>query len=230
MVDLQKNEITFFGKITAGATHEMKNVLAIINESSGLIEDLMAMAPEASPYHERYQKALTTIKAQVKRGVELTTRLNHFAHSPDSTIKQIDLNEITEQIIELSQRFARLKNVVLKTSPPTPPEQPFHLVTNPVQLQMALFAGIECWLSLASPGNQINIYPLKKENGCTFIMECKGNFNEKNKLADRLLTTEKWSLLQNIISGLAGKIELDETTSRLQMLFPSLKPADESAG
>ena len=39
MKDNENGEIVFFGKITAGITHEMKNVLAIIKESSGLVED-----------------------------------------------------------------------------------------------------------------------------------------------------------------------------------------------
>lgn len=34
-------EIRFMGRITAGITHEMRNVLAVIRESAGLIQDLM---------------------------------------------------------------------------------------------------------------------------------------------------------------------------------------------
>ena len=37
------NENMFFGQVCASCTHEMQNVLAIIRESSGLLEDLFAL-------------------------------------------------------------------------------------------------------------------------------------------------------------------------------------------
>ena len=37
--DTDKRQVAFFGRMTAGITHEMKNVLAIIKESSGLMQD-----------------------------------------------------------------------------------------------------------------------------------------------------------------------------------------------
>ena len=53
---MEKNEnmladagMKFFGKMTASATHEIKNALAIINESAGLLEDLSIMASKDHP-------------------------------------------------------------------------------------------------------------------------------------------------------------------------------------
>ena len=37
---LHKKELEFFGKITACISHELNNVLSIINEYTGLLEDL----------------------------------------------------------------------------------------------------------------------------------------------------------------------------------------------
>ncbi len=47
------SETAFMGKITAAITHEMKNVLAIIKESAGLMEDLLSVAKDDSFQHER---------------------------------------------------------------------------------------------------------------------------------------------------------------------------------
>ncbi len=41
--------LRFFGKMSASATHEIKNTLAIINESAGLLEDLSLMAQKGQP-------------------------------------------------------------------------------------------------------------------------------------------------------------------------------------
>ena len=35
--------LQFFGKVSASISHELKNVLAIINENAGLLEDPRAM-------------------------------------------------------------------------------------------------------------------------------------------------------------------------------------------
>ena len=229
MVNIYKNEVAFFGKITAGVTHEMQNVLAIINESSGLIEDLMDMVSDASPNYDRFQKALAKIKTQVKRGVELMTSLNHFAHSPDFLVRQIDLNKTITQIIELSQRFARLKYIALKSCPPIPSELPIHIVINSVKLQMALFAGIECWLGLGSPGNEINIYPLEKEDTCTIIFQCEGDFVGKNELAQCLPIVETWPLLQGLLTSLDANFKIDEEASSFLLFFPNLKTIESTS-
>ena len=112
-------EAAFLGRITAAFTHEMKNVLAIIKESAGLMEDLLALSQEATfPQRDRFVRCLTTIAAQTKRGVELSGRLNRFAHSPDQDIATVDLNDILEQVVFLSGRFARLKGVTLRPASP----------------------------------------------------------------------------------------------------------------
>ena len=46
MKQRNEKELEFFGKITAGITHEMKNVLAIIKKSAGLMEDIMSLSAE----------------------------------------------------------------------------------------------------------------------------------------------------------------------------------------
>ena len=81
---MKAKEIAFMGKITAGITHEMNNVLATIKESGGLMEDIFALCRDQQiPHQDKFTRSLTTIKEQVKRGVELSTRLNRFAHSMD---------------------------------------------------------------------------------------------------------------------------------------------------
>jgi hypothetical protein len=41
--------LQFYGKITASVSHEIKNVLAIINENAGLLEDFTFMADRGKP-------------------------------------------------------------------------------------------------------------------------------------------------------------------------------------
>jgi len=208
----EEKKVAFFGKITAGITHEMKNVLAIIKESSGLMEDIMSLSPEALiSYQEKFKNSLSKIKDQINRGVELTDRLNKFAHSSDETIAKIDLNEIVEQLIKLSQRFARLKNVVLKTDPRQRSDQPVIIETFPVQLQMALFACIDSCLNVIPSGSEIFIRSHKKGEKYAVHVACEGNISSQTDLARRILTSDQWPELEGIVAALGGSVELDSS-------------------
>jgi hypothetical protein len=44
----ENRKAAFMGRITAGVTHEMKNVLAIIKESAGLMEDFLKISQDAA--------------------------------------------------------------------------------------------------------------------------------------------------------------------------------------
>lgn len=219
-----QTEIAFFGRITAGVTHELKNVLAIINESSGLMQDLMALSKETPAYHDRFQKALTSIKGQIQRGQSLIARLNRFAHTPDSRFRTIDLYDAADHLMALSQRFGTLKNVAIKTVPPLPSEQPVQATVNPVQFQMALFTAIECWLSLAAPGNKLNLYLSKKANSCAILLVCEGDFPARTDPAGGLTATEKWPLLQDIAAALEGTLEIDAQRPGILLMLPAKAP------
>ena len=214
-------ELEFFGKITAGITHEMKNVLAIIKESAGLIEDILSLSSEASiPHQDKIQTSLTKIKTQIERGVELTNRLNRFAHSSDETPAKIDLHETTEQLIALSLRFARLKNVVLKTDPPEKSDQPMPLVTHPVQLQMALFFCIQCCLDVMPSGGEITISLEKKGAKIAIHHTCKDDRAEKIERVGMMTSSANWLELKEILDYLQGTTEIDELNSRVNLFLP----------
>jgi len=220
MTQFRQTEIAFFGRITAGVTHELKNVLAIVNESSGLMQDLMTLSKEAPAYHDRFLKALTSIKGQVQRGQNLIARLNQFAHAPDIAVRSIDLFETAGLVVALSQRFAALKKVTLKVVPPPPSEQRAQATLNLVQFQMALFTAIECWLSLAAPGNELNLHISRKENTCALLLVNEGYFPAGSDPAGNLAAAEKWPLLQNISASLGGSVEIDVPKPGILLVLP----------
>ncbi len=154
---METQKALFMGRITAGVTHEIKNVLAIIKESVGLIEDLMTLCKEGSqPPAEKVLKSLNRIIEQVNRGVELSTRLNEFAHTPDQNFVSVGLNAAVEKVVSLSQRFARLKRIrleALKT------DNERMIVTDPLSFLMLLFSGIELLMDVAGEKALISVEP-----------------------------------------------------------------------
>jgi nitrogen fixation/metabolism regulation signal transduction histidine kinase len=214
----ENNEVAFFGKITAGITHEINNVLAIIKESTGLMEDLMSLSKEAHfPYQEKFQKALSRIKDQVDRGTNLTGILNKFAHSSDKTIAEVDLHELTEQVVALSQRFARLQCVTLAHNPS---DQPLTVVTQPVQLQMAIFTAIQCCLDVIESGGAIKLCPQKIGVEYGIHMVCQGDLPSQKVFSDHIHSSEKWTRVQQMTLELRGLAKLDESNYGIYIYFP----------
>ena len=82
-------ELAFFGTITAGLSHELKNVIATINEYNGLLDDLAQAAARRPLDPERLRQICGKITKQIERGESLILGLNRFAHSMDEPIRDI---------------------------------------------------------------------------------------------------------------------------------------------
>ena len=137
-------------------THEMKNVLAIMKESRGLMEDLMEINEDIDfPHKDRFIKAMNTIKAQLDRGVTIATRFNRFAHSPDEGVREVDCQEWAELIAHLCLRHARSKELELVPGPP--PDPAARVVTDPFMLLETLEAALEVLYACAPPKCAVSI-------------------------------------------------------------------------
>jgi C4-dicarboxylate-specific signal transduction histidine kinase len=134
-------EAAFMGRVTASTTHEFRNILAIVKESAGLIEDLVERCREFSPEQaERLLKTASRIDAQVTRGSELLTHLNRFAHCIDRSQDGVDLDQEVEQVVFLSQRLARQGRHRLEMIPGA---DGLTIMVDSLRFQMALFAAVE---------------------------------------------------------------------------------------
>jgi hypothetical protein len=133
-------EAEFIGTITASETHEIRNVLAIVKESAGLIEDLVRASATGAgaPSRERILKATTRIDAQVARGAEIVTRLNRFAHSMDERNGRVDLADAVREVAFHSQRLARARCQTVEAAA----NGSVWLTGNALHVQMALYAAV----------------------------------------------------------------------------------------
>ncbi len=218
MKESQANEVAFFGKITAGFTHELKNVLAIIKESSGLMEDLLMMSKDAPfPHTERFFRTLSIIKAQVNRGVNLSTRLNRFAHCPDEPVAAVDLNGVLDQVSVLSERFARAKDVTLK---PEIGVDPVTVTTSAVKLHLAIFKAMECCWNSMGPGGEIKLRAENRGDGgvCAFIHF--SNPGDERPHRELLSGSPDWEVLCDITAMIGGRVEWGKSDAEIQILLP----------
>lgn len=111
--------LVFFGKMSASISHDIKNCLAIINENAGLLEDLCVGASQGIPLKPDHLQAVSAkIKKQVRRANNITTHMNHFAHSIDKPTQNIDLVGSIDLMCALAARSAALKEVTLQAQLP----------------------------------------------------------------------------------------------------------------
>ncbi len=218
MDHIKRKEAAFFGRITAGITHEIKNILAIIQESSGLMEDVLDITENnAFPHKDKFIKSLDRIHRQIQRGIDITTCLNWFAHSPDRSPARLDLNETAQQMVLLASRFARLKNVALETSPSDPP---IVITSDPVSLEMALFESIEILLKAINTGGKITLSPRKIQNKCVLGIGYENTDSAKEDFPAQISSTERWASLQETMAYLGGTAKTFDPTPEILLDLP----------
>jgi signal transduction histidine kinase len=158
-----RSGIRFFGEMTASLSHDLKNVLAIISENAGLLEDLCLMAEKGRPLDlERLKRISGDIQHQVRRGNQLITHMNQFAHTADSESLAVDLRELLELLATLSVRSASLRGVSLevKRSP-----APVTVTTFPFGLLNLLWLCLNYAVAAAGPQNTVELSSEKTTEG-----------------------------------------------------------------
>lgn len=155
--------LQFFGKMMASISHEIKNVLAIINENAGLLEDLSSMAGRGAAIEpQRLTKMSQAVKKQVCRADTIVKNMNRLAHSIDETEKTIDLNDMLELLVALSNRFASMRGVALqlKLAPDAA-----KLLTAPFLLLNLLWLCLNFAMDAAGDDKQVELIPQKTDDG-----------------------------------------------------------------
>lgn len=108
----ERDELAFFGTVVASVTHELNNILSVIDQVGGLLGDLATKTRDGEAVDPQRLKTLRgRIDRQVRKGVEIVQHLNSFAHSLDDPHGPFDASESLEDLLALSARFADLQKV-----------------------------------------------------------------------------------------------------------------------
>jgi hypothetical protein len=155
--------IQFFGKMSASISHEIKNVLAVINENAGLLEDICFMADRGKPGDTtRLKKIAGDVKDQVRRADRIVTVMSRFAHSADELSRETDLGELTALLGLLAMRSAAMRGVAIQTLAPS---APVLVTTFPFGLLNLLWICLDCAMTAAGPGKTLELVAEKTTEG-----------------------------------------------------------------
>jgi len=218
--ELRSLQLEFFGRILAGFTHDLKNHLAIIKESNGLVSDLIDMGritDEALAI--KLQKIVTSIQGRVGQATEMANNLNGFAHRLDTPLSSFQVNDLLAEELTFLRRFSRLRQIDLKIE--------LHegmpaIYNNPSLVQFVLFKLFTMALKKVKNHALIEIASGEQNGGAQITIGLSG---EKEDFA-KLLDDETMGMIQEAIDTLQGKVaELSQAgAEKLEIGFfvPSL--------
>ena len=204
--------IQFFGKMSASISHEIKNVLAVINENAGLLEDICFMADRGKPGDiARLKKIAGDVKDQVRRADRIVTAMSRFAHSADEPSTETDLGELTALLGLLAMRFAAMRGVEIKTLAPS---DPVLVTTFPFGLLNLLWTCLDCAMTAAGSGKMVEIVAAKTTEGGLV------RFRRLEQLSAASIADIALGRLSALPHALNATIAADETKTELIVRLP----------
>jgi len=211
-------KLSSIGRLAAGVAHEVNNPLAIINEKTGLMKDILTMQQTDFPMKEKLLAQVESVLRAVDRCRGITHRMLGFARRMDVTSEELDLGElITETASFLSNEAMHRKVEVHIDIDPLLPR----IVSDRSQLQQVFLNLFNNALAAVADGGHIEasarpegegVAVRVRDNGCGMSEETL------NHIFEPFFTTKKGkgtglglSITYGIIKRLGGEIAVEST-------------------
>lgn len=128
--------LLFFSKTNRLISHDLKNILAIISETSGLMNELLEMRESGADLPPGKIRALSnSIIKEVARANDLTRCMNSFAHTVDILLAETDVVQTVTLAIAISRLDADLQPIRF----PITANKPCPVYTSPLFLQNLVY-------------------------------------------------------------------------------------------
>ena len=201
-----RSGLKFFGRVSASVSHDIKNVLAIINEEAGLIQDLCRMAEKGMEIQpERFMQVAGNILGQIRRGDEIVKSMNTFAHSVDQDVRLVDIAALLGLMVRLSARLAGMKSVNLTLGNC----QDAEIKTDAYGLQHLLFNLILSCLDNMGTVRELSLYCNKTPDGSVVVLS--GAERAKEALTEEI---------KELAAPLGAGLEADDTEHEIKVVLP----------
>jgi signal transduction histidine kinase len=204
---LHYDSLAFFGKINASISHELKNVMAIISETVGLLSDLSEMASTGSPVAPDVLTSCTaSIAEEIERGFATIRQMNRFSHSVDTPVQSANLEALLELVINLTGYLSFAGKIRLKPCEDLKPT----VVTCPFLLQAITYQALVNAFKIAGPKAEISV-SIQTHNDLDWRIVFMGvNVSELHDFPDTITRRMAESIGVAIVRDtIAGRLELE---------------------
>jgi two-component system, NtrC family, sensor kinase len=108
----QANKLASIGRLAAGVAHEINNPLAIINEKSGLIKDILSTRQEKQD--QKIIGLVDSIHTAVERCATITRRLLGFTRRPQGNIQLVLLKTVIGEVLDFHRKEAEYRSITVE--------------------------------------------------------------------------------------------------------------------
>lgn len=110
---VQEDRMISLGKLAASCAHEINNPIQGLLTFSGLMQDILAEGKPSSKDWEQFKKHLAFMSRELERCGNIVSGLLSFSRKSPMEYKNIDLNEIIQNVIDLTRHTMELRNIDL---------------------------------------------------------------------------------------------------------------------
>lgn len=164
--------LSFVNKIISSYAHEVRNYLAIIKETGGLMKDVIQIGKSRALDAKQFLGFIGCVEDQVTRATAITDYLHRFAHRMDCERVAVNVNELIEELIALLTRLAYRKRIAfekeLRGGLPVP-------IVDPMQLNYLLFCIIDGKLSRLDRNGIIRVATSQSDGRVCITISAKGD-------------------------------------------------------
>lgn len=204
-------QLRFIGRILAGFTHEIKNHLAIVKESAGLIGDMIQLGKSTQNDSGQYLEIVKSIEEQIEKSTAHFTYLNRFSHRMDTPLSTFSVNESIEELTALLQRFANQKRITIEKDLQ---KELARVHSNPSMLQFLVFTFLEEMLAVLDNNSRIRIKTEGAKNAVAITIAPEGNFIEGASGAGPML----YEIGNTVIKQLGGTLSQEKEKGAVILL------------
>ena len=210
-IKTQNNDLAFFGKVNASISHELKNIMAIISETAGLLNDLTEMATEGKKIEiETLKTCSKDIIEEIQRGFVTIKQMNAFSHSVDEPFKEVNLIEVLNLMIAISGFLSYACKVRFN-----PPEEKAPMVlTCPVRLQNVIYHILIFAFKSAGLEGEIQVVIHPEKDGYLGI-----TFSGLESLNAETFPVDK---TKQIAGSIGAEILVNQDSQRIEILVPKV--------
>ncbi|MBW2219929.1 MAG: HAMP domain-containing histidine kinase [Deltaproteobacteria bacterium] len=208
--DFQNNsDLAFFGKVNASISHELKNILAIISETAGLLNDLTEMITRGEKVDLKMLMTCSRdIEEEIQRGFGTIKQMNTFSHSVDDPLKSVNLIEALDLVINLAAFLSFAGKV--RFDPPQD-EAPM-VLTCPFRLQNLVYHTLVFAFKSVGADGEIQVAVHRETNGSARIA-----FSGLGTKGDLPFPSEE---TKNIAKSIGAEIRMADDFQTIDILVP----------